>query len=71
MKEKIGKIFYVIWIIIGVVLLILIAIFLPLILTILVGIAFANMFGFTGIYWWAFVILFYIIICAILGALGK
>lgn len=57
--------------IIGVVLLILIAIFLPLILTILVGIAFANMFGFTGIYWWAFVILFYIIICAILGALGK
>lgn len=57
--------------IIGIVLLILIAIFLPLILTILVGIAFANMFGFTGIYWWAFVILFYIIICAILGALGK
>ena len=57
--------------IIGVILLILIAIFLPLILTILVGIAFANMFGFTGIYWWAFVILFYIIICAILGALGK
>lgn len=57
--------------IIGIVLLILIAIFLPLILTILVGIAFANMFGFIGIYWWSFVILFYIIICAILGALGK
>ena len=54
----------------GIVLLIIIALLLPLILTILVGIAFANMFGFTGIYWWAFVILFYIIVSAILGAIS-
>ena len=57
--------------IIGIIILILIAILLPFVLTIIVGIAFANMFGFTGIYWWAFVILFYIIICAILGTLGA
>lgn len=57
--------------IIGIIILILLIILLPLILTMFVGIAFANMFGFTGIYWWSFVILFYIIICAILGALGK
>ena len=57
--------------IIGIIILILIAILLPFVLTIIVGIVFANMFGFTGIYWWAFVILFYIIICAILGTLGA
>lgn len=57
--------------VIGIIILILIAILLPFVLTIIVGIAFANMFGFTGIYWWAFVILFYIIICAILGTLGA
>ena len=57
--------------IIGIVLLILICIILlPIVLTLIVGIGFANMFGFTGIYWWAFVILFYLIICAILSALG-
>lgn len=56
--------------IIGIILLIILIILLPLILTILVGVAFANMFGFTGIYWWAFVILFYILISAILGFLG-
>lgn len=57
--------------IIGIILLIILVLLLPLILTILVGIAFANMLGFTGIYWWAFVILFYIVISAILGALGT
>ena len=57
--------------IIGIILLIIIVLLLPLILTILVGVAFANMLGFTDIYWWAFVILFYIVISAILGALGA
>lgn len=52
-------------------LLISIVILLPFILTIIVGIAFANMLGFTGITWWAFVILFYIVISAILGAISK
>lgn len=57
--------------IIGIILLIILVLLLPLILTILVGIAFANMLGFTGIYWWAFVILFYIIISGLLGVLSR
>lgn len=56
---------------IGVIFLLILVLLLPAILTIIVGIAFANMFGFTGIYWWAFVILFYIVIGAILGCLGA
>lgn len=56
---------------IGLILLIIIALLIPIFVTILVGIAFANMLGFTGLTWWAFVILFYIIIGAILGFLGK
>lgn len=56
--------------ILGIILLIIIVVFLPLILTIIVGVAFANMLGFTGIYWWAFVILFYLVVGSILGALG-
>ena len=51
--------------IIGVVLLV------PFIVTIIVGVGFANLLGLTGIYWWAFVILFYIVIGAILGAIGA
>ena len=46
-------------------------ILLPVILTLIVGIAFANMLGFTGLTWWAFVILFYLIISAILGVCVK
>lgn len=57
--------------IIGIILLVIIAVLLPIILTILVGIAFANSLGFTGIYWWAFVILFYLIVSALFGALSK
>ena len=57
--------------IIGIILLIILIICLPIILTIIVGIAFANMFGFTGLSWWAFVILFYLIIMSIFGALGA
>lgn len=56
---------------IGIIFLLILVLLLPAILTIIVGIAFANMFGFTGIYWWAFVILFYIVIGAILGCLGA
>lgn len=57
--------------IIGIILLIVLVLLLPIIITVLVGIAFANMFGFTGIYWWAFVILFYLVIGAIFGSLGA
>lgn len=55
---------------IGIILLIVIVILLPVIVTIIVGIGIANWFGFTGIFWWAFVILFYLIVSAILGAIG-
>lgn len=57
--------------IIGVILLLILVLFVPFIATILVGIAFANMLGFTGIFWWAFVILFFLIVAAILGFLGR
>lgn len=55
---------------IGLIGLIILIILLPIILTIIVGIGFANMLGFTGIFWWAFVILFYLVVSAILGAVG-
>lgn len=57
--------------IVGIIVLLIIIILIPFVLTIIVGIGFANLLGFTGIYWWAFVILFYIIIGAILGAIGA
>lgn len=43
----------------------------PFIITVIVGTAFANLLGFTGIVWWAFVILFYLVISAILGRITK
>ena len=56
---------------IGIIILILIIGLIPVVATILVGTAFATMLGFTGIIWWAFVILFWLIISAILAALTK
>lgn len=41
--------------------------FVPLFITVIVGIALANFFGFGGLTWWCFVILFYIVITAIIG----
>ena len=55
----------------GVLLLIIVLILLPIIVTFVVGIAFANLLGFTGLTWWCFIILFYIIISGILGLIGK
>ena len=57
--------------IVGIIILLILIILIPFVLTIIVGIGFANLLGFTGIYWWAFVILFYIVISAILGAIGA
>ena len=51
---------------IGIVFLVILVLLLPIILTLIVGIGFANLFGFSGLTWWAFVILFYIIVGAIL-----
>ena len=57
--------------IMGVILLVILVLLVPFIMTIIVGVGFANLLGFTGIYWWAFVILFYIVIGTILGAIGA
>ena len=56
--------------VIGLILLFIIILLLPLICTIILGTYLATIFGFSGIVWWAFVILFYIIIMGILGLLA-
>jgi hypothetical protein len=55
----------------GIVVIILFIILLPLIATIIVGIAFANILGFTGITWWAFLIVFYLIVSGIISLLSR
>jgi hypothetical protein len=55
----------------SIIVIVFVLILLPIILTVLVGVAFANKLGFAGIYWWAFVILFYIVITGILGLIGR
>lgn len=57
--------------ILGLLALIIFIILLPIAITVIVGIALANMLGFAGITWWAFVILFYLVIMAILGAINR
>ena len=56
--------------IMGIILLIILIFLVPFIVTIIVGIGLANLMGFTGVFWWAFVILFYIVIASILGEIG-
>lgn len=56
---------------IGFIILILIIILIPFLCTIVLGVAFANMLGLTGITWWAFVIIFYLVIMGILGLINK
>lgn len=51
----------------GIILMVMFLLLIPFILTIVVGVALANVLGFTGILWWAFVILFYLIVGSILG----
>ena len=55
----------------GLLILVLIALLIPFIVTCLVGIAFANLLGFTGITWWAFVIFFYLVSCALFASLNR
>lgn len=53
--------------IVGLAIFVLILILLPLICTIILGTYFATVLGLTGLVWWAFVILFYLIIMGIIG----
>ena len=55
--------------VVGLVMFILILLLLPLVCTIILGTYLATALGFTGLVWWAFVILFYIIIMGVLGLL--
>lgn len=50
--------------------LILIILLIPFICTIILGTYFATTLGLTGLVWWAFVIIFYLIIAGILGAIA-
>lgn len=53
--------------IIGLIILVLVVALLPLVCTIIIGTWLATTLGLTGIVWWSFVILFYIILMGILG----
>ena len=53
--------------IIGFIILVLVVALLPLVCTIIIGTWLATTLGLTGIVWWSFVILFYIILMGILG----
>lgn len=55
--------------VVGLVIFILILLLLPLVCTIILGTYLATALGLSGLVWWAFVILFYIIIMGVLGLL--
>ena len=57
--------------VIGIILFILVLALLPFICTIVLGTYLATMFSLNGIVWWAFVILFYIVIIGIIGSIAK
>lgn len=53
-----------------IIMLIIIILLIPFICAIILGTYFATALGLTGLVWWAFVIIFYLIIAGILGALA-
>ena len=55
----------------GIILFILVLALLPFICTIVLGTYLATLLGLTGLVWWAFVILFYIVIIGIIGSIAK
>lgn len=56
--------------IIGIIIIIIIVLFVPIICTIVLGTYFATALGLTGLVWWAFVILFYLIIMGLLSVIA-
>ena len=56
--------------VIGLIVFICILILLPLICTIILGTYFATALGLTGLVWWAFVIMFYLILMGLLSILA-
>lgn len=57
--------------VIGIILFILILAILPFICTIVLGTYLATTLGLTGIVWWSFVILFYLLIAGLLGLIAH
>lgn len=53
------------------ILMICLIIILPTIATIIVGMWIANQLGLTGIVWWSFLILFWLIVSSLLSRLGT
>ena len=56
---------------IGLIILTILVLLIPFILVVIVGIGFANLLGFTGLTWWAFLILFYLVVSGLLAMIGK
>ena len=52
---------------VGLMIFILILLLLPLLCTIILGTYFATFLGLAGLVWWAFVIMFYILIMGLIG----
>lgn len=57
--------------IIGIILFILVLVLLPFICTIILGTYLATVLGLTGLVWWSFVIIFYLIVAGLLGLIAR
>lgn len=57
--------------VIGIILFILVLALLPFICTIVLGTYLATTLGLTGIVWWSFVILFYLLIAGLFGLIAR
>lgn len=57
--------------VLGIIIFFMIILLLPVIATIVLGIYIANALGLTGIVWWSFLIIFWLIIMGILSLLSK
>lgn len=57
--------------IMGIILFILVLILLPFVCTIILGTYLATTLGLTGLVWWSFVIIFYLVIEGLLGLIAR
>ena len=57
--------------VLGIIIFFMIILLLPIIATIVLGIYIANALGLTGIVWWSFLIIFWLIIMGLLSLLSK
>lgn len=57
--------------IMGIILFILVLVLLPFVCTIILGTYLATTLGLTGLVWWSFVIIFYLVIAGLLGLMAR